>query len=238
MPEGLLTDGGTVTGTVRDNQDRQPDPTPDAPRGWTWDRRGKHWIPRQRGPVLWNEGTDARQAPGNLRVDDPDPAVRAGAGDGRDPAPGWFRPGAGPDSGEGGKLRIEDVPAQVRDDMAGMAGLVGAPVLAMLQQADPYCGTILAQSYENVIDAVLPLLCRSPKVVAYFTGDKSDWLLWGKLAMALAPFARAVMEHHVVRSVRVVREDDGSVRIERGRGEPDDGGHLVPPGAAEFSYQA
>lgn len=233
MPEGLMTSGGAV-GAVHDSQDRPPEPGAEAPRGWTWSRPGKRWVPRQRGPVLWS----ADDAPGAVRVDGPDTAVRAGAGDGRDPAPSWLRRDTKPDPGDQPNLRIEDVPAQVRDDMAGMAGLVGAPFLAMLQQVDPYCGTILAQSYEGVVEAVLPLLCRSPKVVAYFTGDKSDWLLWGKLAMALAPFARAVMEHHIVRSVRVVRDDDGSVRIERGRQEDDDGGHLVPPGAPEFSYQA
>jgi len=124
------------------------------------------------------------------------------------------------------------VPQQVKDDIAGLAGLVAAPILSLLQAVDPYCGTILASNLEPVVDAALPLICRSERIVRYFTQDTAgDWLLWGKLALALAPVGRAIVEHHVQGTVRVVRDEQtGAVTVERRQpGEQwADGDHLTP----------
>jgi hypothetical protein len=124
------------------------------------------------------------------------------------------------------------VPQQVKDDIAGLAGLVATPILSLLQAVDPYCGTILAQNFEPVVDATLPLICRSERIVNYFRDETAgDWLLWGKLAMALKPFAQAVVEHHILGRVQVIRDPQtGAVTIERRErgGEPGHGDHLTP----------
>jgi len=239
MPEGLLV-AGAVTGAVHDDPDRQPPPGPDARRGWTWDRKGKKWSPRQRGPIIWKEDSDAGpdQDAGERGGRGADDAA-ADSGHQADPEPSWLG-----DDDEGGKppgdgkLKFDDVPKQVKDDIAGFAGLIGTPLLAMLQQADPYCGTILAQSFENVIDATLPLICRSSRIVKYFSQDDTDWLLWGKLAMALKPFAQAVIQHHILRTVDVGRDEHGQVYvIKRSQDEHLHGDHLTPPGP-DYRYAA
>lgn len=225
MPEGLLTAGGQVTGAVHDDPDHAPAPSGDAPRGWTWQRKDRKWAPRQRGPIVYQEDGD---------VPDRAPAADGGAdpvvtGQDRDPDPSW----AGDDEprrDEPGKLAYKDVPRAVKDDIAGLAGLVGIPILSMLQQIDPYCGGVLAQAYEGVVDACLPLICRSQKVVRYFQADKSDWLLWGKLGIALKPFATAVLQHHVLRTVEVGRDEHGNAYVRpRNAGDQDQGDHLTPP---------
>jgi hypothetical protein len=226
MAEGVAAGGKVIAGPALDDRDHEPAPDPVlAPHGYTWDRKEMRWRPKKtRG---------ARRAP------DPEPdAATAPDREGKDPDPGWMRDEGGkPDDGRK-KPRIEDVPKDVVNDMAGLAGLIGAPVLAMLQSADPYCGGALAASYESVINACLPLMCRSEKLVAYFSGDKSDWLLWGKLAMALAPVGRAIIEHHVVRSVQVVKDEHGVAHVIRvARGEPGQGDHLTPP-APDYSRYA
>jgi len=219
-----MPDGGTA-GPVHNDSARKPPPDAAGPRGYTWNRQSRAWIPTVRGDVLYKpENGKPRE--------EPRPAAAQDEPQG-DPEPGWFRedePQA-VRAGKGRQLSFDDVPQQVKDDIAGLAGLVGAPVLAMLQQADPYCGSVLAQSFEPIVDACLPLLCRSEKIVRYFTGDQSDWLLWGKLAMALAPVARAVIAHHVTRTVEVVRDKEtGAVQVlPRDRGEPGHGDHLTPP---------
>jgi len=151
---------------------------------------------------------------------------------GKDPDPAWFAADKKPEA-RAARLSIDDIPREVVNDIAGFAGLVGAPVLAMLQAADPYCGSILAQNFEPIVDATLPLLCRSEKIVAYFTGDKSDWLLWGKLAMALAPVARAVLDHHIFRTIDVIKDPQtGQVQVvPRSKGGSAMGDHLQPPQA-------
>lgn len=243
MPEGLLTDAG-VTGAVHDDPDHAPEPSADAPRGWTWQRKDRKWQPRQRGPILWKGDADGQRDSGpdqgRAGGDGTGPGTAEGqAGSVRDPDPSWLRDNKQQDDEPGKKRQtIDDVPREVVNDIAGFAGLVGAPLLAMLQQADPYCGTALAQSFEGVVNACLPLICRSKKITDYFTGDKSDWMLWGKLALALRPFAQAVLQHHVLRTVEVVRDEHGQVHVMPRIRDEGHGDHLTPPPPDQFNYAA
>jgi hypothetical protein len=209
-----------------------PPVDPEAPYGWTVDKDGNRRPKKTAGRP--------RKSPAATPADGPAAAAAAaepgeqGVPERHDPDPAWVQ------DGKPGKRKrrqsIEDVPKETVDDMAGLAGLVGAPVLAIVQQLDPYTGSVLAQNYEPIVDSVLPLLCRSKKITDYFTGDKSDWLLWGKLAMALAPVGRAFIEVHVIRSVHVVRDPaTGAVQVVRGQQAPEHGDHLVPP---SFEYAA
>ena len=222
--------GGGTAGPVHNDPQRKPPPDAAGPRGYTWNRQSRAWQAKVKGEILFKPAN----APGQEQP--PVPKDRYGIPGDQDepqgdPDPGWFGDNDEPQAADGKKrFSLEDVPQAVRDDIAGFAGLVGAPVLAMLQQADPYCGTVLAQSFEPIVDACLPLICRSEKIVRYFSGDQSDWLLWGKLAMALAPVAKAVIAHHVTRTVEVVRAADGvSWRAVERRPGPEHGDHLTPP---------
>jgi len=238
VPEGVAA-AGRVTGEgVHDDPDSPPPPGPDATKGWAWNRKSRSWAPRQRGPVLWEpepvtQARAARDAADEARAGQIADDLNRDAQ--RDPDPSYL---TGDSQGTGGgRVKFEDVPQQVKDDIAGLAGLVGTPVLAVLRSMDPYCGTVLAENFGPVVDATLPLICRSSKIVRYFTEDKADWLLWGKLAMALAPVARAVAEHHIFKTVEVVKDPKtGQVTIARGKqqGEHD---HLQPkvPGAAQYA---
>jgi hypothetical protein len=230
MPEGVAVGGGEVIAEPTfDDRSNEPAPDPvNAPRGWLWDRGERRWRPKKAAGRGGNAAAEVKA--------EPDSAAAAGKPQ-RDPDPAWMTADEKP--AEKRRRSIDDVPRAVVDDIAGFGGLIGAPLLAMLQQADPYCGTILAQSYEGIVDAVLPLVCRSEKIVAYFSGDKSDWLLWGKLAMACAPVARAVIEHHVTRTVEVVMDAGGVPHaVPRARGGGSGGDHLVPPVAEPFEYAA
>lgn len=241
MPEGVATADGQVAQGVHDDPDSPPPASAEAPKGWAWRRGSRSWAPRQRGPVLWHgePGVPGADASG------PDAGGHREAAPGpeqHDPEPSWMRPdgGAGDSSkASGGKLKFDDVPQAVKDDMAGLAGLVATPVLALLQQADPYCGTILAQNFEPVLDATLPLICRSEKIVKYFTEDQADWLLWGKLAMALAPVAKAFADHHIFRTVEVVKDPKtGQVTIQPSKKKQGRADHLTPPVPAQQQQYA
>lgn len=240
MPEGVAVGTGPVTGgAVYDDPDRAPEPSAEAPRGYTWNRSERRWQPKIRGKVLWVDGgaVAGGDDPASARAGDR-PGPDATADDDRDPAPAWARDdaGAGKPAGDG-RLKFEDVPKQVTDDIAGLMGLVATPILAVLQQADPYCGTALAQAFEPAVDATLPLICRSERIVKYFSEDQADWLLWGKLAIALAPVGRALAEHHLFRRVETVVDEHGR----RGwRRVPAGGGadHLQPQAAPEYNYAA
>src|SRR5215469_858153 len=215
MPAGVMTEQG-VTG-IHDDPDHPPAPDLErAPKGWTWDRKGRSWKPRVRGRRAVGADSPPVQSPDPRPAGDvpgPDAARSSGPGT-SDPDPAYMNAGdedqgdedARPAGGDEGPLRFDEVPQQVKDDIAGLAGLVGAPILAMLRTLDPYCGTALAENYEPIVDAALPLICRSRKIVRYFTDDHADWLLWGKLAMALKPVGQAILQHHIFRTVEVAKD--------------------------------
>lgn len=223
-----------VADAVMNDKNTKPAPDPvKAPNGWAWDRSTGNWRPaKKRGNY-----TRAKVDPVTENVSE---AVSDAGDEGparqRDPDPAWFSDNTG---GRKRKLTIADVPKETVNDLAGFMGLIGTPVLAMLQSVDPYCGGALMQSFEDVVNATLPLMCRSQKIVDYFAGDKSDWLLWGKLGIALMPVGRAVIDHHVLRRVEVVRDEMGIPHVrESRRGGGEHGEHLTPPVQPEFDSSA
>lgn len=237
MPEGLLTDAG-VTGGVHDDPDHAPEPGPDAPRGWTWQRKDRKWAPRQRGPIIWRVDSDG-QATRDDGTGDPDASARNAAGDQRDPDPSWLRDDKQQDSASGEKLKWQDIPSEAKDNAASLAGMLGMPLLAFAQAVDPYCGSALASQYENIIDHTLPLILRSKRAVNFFTSKDSDWLLWFGLIQSLWPVATAVFKHHVVRTVEVVRDEQGRPFARpRAAGSEGHGDHLQPEPHPEFNYAA
>lgn len=230
MPEGLLI-GGKIAGAVHDDPDSQPAPSEEAPRGWTWNRGSRSWKPKVRGPILW-DGAGAEvpaDGPAAKAPQEREPEVD------RDPGPRWVAEEK--DAPAGARVKYEDIPKAVKDDIAGLGGLVATPILALVKSVDPYCGGALADSFGDVMDATLPLICRSEKIVRYFSEDTADWLLWGKLALALAPVGRAIAEHHIFRSVEVRRDEKtGQVMVLRRTAGGED--HLTPPVQPEYDASA
>lgn len=236
MPEGLLTDAG-VTGGVHDDPDHAPEPSADAPRGWTWQRKDRKWAPRQRGPIVWKADGDERGGAAGGVPDGSAGDLPGGAE--RDPDPSWLRDEQQQDSASSEKLKWSDIPAEAKDNAASLAGMLGMPLLAFAQAVDPYCGSALASNYENIIDHTLPLILRSKKAVNFFTSKDSDWLLWFGLIQSLWPVATAVFKHHVVRTVEVVRDEQGRPFARpRAAGSEGHGDHLQPEPQPEFNYAA
>lgn len=245
MAEGVAAGGKTLTRGVHDDPERPPPPSADAPKGWTWNRGTRSWQPKQRGELLWRPEAATNAAarfkpPAEPQPDSgwfkpPEPPPLPEIPGERDPDPRHLSDEAPPD----GKLKLADVPQAVKDDIAGLAGLVGTPILAVLQSMDPYCGGAIADAYEGIVDATLPLICRSEKIVKYFSEDKADWLLWGKLALALGPVAKAIGEHHILHTVEVVKDPKtGATSIVRKVPGQPQGDALQPPAAPEFNYAA
>jgi hypothetical protein len=119
-------------------------------------------------------------------------------GEKQDPPPAYMR---------GPQRRPLKVTAKTRDDIGASVGMLAVPIMAAMAK-DPYCGAVLAAQLEPITDAVVPLLCKSAAVVAFFTDKGSDWLLWWNLATALSPVAVAVGRHHILRTVELAEETD------------------------------
>lgn len=257
MAEGVAVGGKTVAAGVYNNPDSPPPPDAErAPKGWTWRRGTGQWEPsrrmaRGRGavPASVTPETPAQGSPAAAAaVTGPGPEAEAGPGPGDpDPAPGWARgelgdqgaAAAGP--GEGDRTPFDEVPAKVKDDITGLIGLCAVPILSLVQTLDPYCGGVLADTLDPAVEAALPLICRSSRVVAYFADEGADWLLWARLAMALRPVGVAIAEHHIFGRVEIITDAQtgarGWQRKERAAAGPG-GDHLTPPAAPEYRYAA
>jgi hypothetical protein len=193
MPEGFALAGGSVQSGVHDDPDSKPEPTADAPRGWTWDRKGRRWTARQRGPVLFG-------AAAKLDVSR-DPHEDSGESrDRKDPRASW-REDDDAGGAAGAAERVEPDKTML-DDIGGLATLFALPVVTTLAQKDPYCGAALADNMTGIIEAAVPLLAKSQMVCRFV--QSGGVMQWAALAAALRPVATAVFQHHIIRSVEVV----------------------------------
>lgn len=188
---------------LTDKTSPPPDDPVKAPHGWMWDRSGKKWRPRK---SVARGGWGAHRAEPVSRETEIDmgPFERDVLGD--DPPPSYAsRPAP--------KVRKTPpkVTAKTKGDMTAAVAMVGMIVLPPIAAKDPYCGGALTENFQAIADALVPLLCRSQTVVSFFTEEASDWMLWWKLAMALAPVAVAVGRHHLLKDVEIVErlDDDG-----------------------------
>ena len=213
MAEGLLAPGGKIAGGIHDDPDSPPAPDASAVRGWTWNRKGRNWMPRQRGPVLFQDlprpGRDSSPdgSDGLRQGSDSPAAAGTGPGPDRDPEPGWMRD----DSDSKPKAPSFDpskVSREVRDDISGMCGLVGMALLPPLVRADPVCGGAFAENFDRLVEKAVPLICRSERVVRWMTADMGGLGDWIGLGVALAPVAGAFMQHHVLKTVEVAEVEN------------------------------
>jgi hypothetical protein len=194
---------------LTDKDNPPPDDPEAAPNGWVWDkngRRGGGWQPRQRRRYGRAGGASENRPRNDLTVDEEisdDEFSQA-----EDPPPSWAD--GTPDKPPPAPAKVT---AAVRKELSAAVGMVGMVILPPLVAADPYCGGALKDSFGDIANAVVPLLCQSPRVVAFFTDTASDWMLWWKLAVAMAPVAAAVGRHHVLKTVEVVDvvDDAGNV---------------------------
>lgn len=194
MPEGVM-DGGRVADSGHESSGsgrRRPD---GVPEGFVYDRKAREWrMPRKPGPKAdRDDGRDEFIAGGGWGADrDPDPAHLAGGDD---------HTRGGDDS------EPREIPADVRDNVAGLLALLALPIGSVAERRDPYCGAIFAQQLPDIVEAAVPIVCRSETVLRWMTASTGGLMDWIGLAAALAPVGRAFAEHHVLKIVQIVPED-------------------------------
>ena len=173
--------------------------TAPAPDGMVRDRATGELRPRRR-PGRKAKGQEAPKA---------DAAADSGPSSAatEDPAPGWMNGGQPDGSPPPGSLPAAQV-QQAKDNLAGLIGMATIPLLAGIKTRDPYCGEALEKQLTPIVDAALPLICRSQAVVRYLTSE-SDLVLWMNLLGAAWPVLWAFGQHHVLKTVKVVEDDKG-----------------------------
>lgn len=196
---------------LRDRKNPPPDDPDAAPYGYRWDTGKKEWVAkrsaggRKSGAAWWGKNLVGNgESPENHEDSFTSKVTDYFRDEPGDPEPAHMKSTA---------PRIPKsqprVSKKTKDDMTAAVGLVGMLVLPPVVKVDPYCGQALADSMQPIADALVPLLCKSSTVVAFFSdAPGSDWMLWFKLAMALAPVATAVGRHHLLKTVEIQEDKD------------------------------
>lgn len=86
---------------------------------------------------------------------------------------------------------------QVRD---ALTMLYTFPALGV-RMRDPHCGGALLEQQDPVIDALVPIVCRNPAMLTFFTASNTPWLEYLALIKALLPIGQMVWGHHVTHTV-------------------------------------
>lgn len=208
MPEGVV-DSGTVVDVGVRQRGRPPEPPPDpvrAPNGWTFDRPDKVWRPAKRR---------GRKGSASNVVENREPAEVSEPAEGgwqaeRDPEPAHLGENNKPPQEQ---LEPAKVSPEVHDELFGLIGLIGTMVLPAVEKIDPHCGGALTASFGRIAEATVPLLCRSQRVVSWMT-SASGLRLWIGLGIAVAPVAKAVVQHHVTKTVRIEETEQGPMAVQ------------------------
>jgi hypothetical protein len=88
------------------------------------------------------------------------------------------------------------IPRGVAKDVQGKVAFMLSTTAMAVGLVDDYCGNSILENTPQISKALTPILCQSPGVVAWFTRT-SNVMLYVNLAMAMAPVAMAIMNHHL-----------------------------------------
>ncbi len=203
-------DGTAVIDPVIDLRDRKNPPADDpvnAPYGYRWDTGKREWVikrsagGRKPGTAWFGNGNDDQAAEEKAAQMLEDRGFS-------DPSPAWMGKPA-PKPRRKPPLKAS---RKVQDDMSAAVGMVIMLAGPALMSKDPYCAGAVLENAQKITDAVIPLMCRSHTVVAFFSDStENGWLLWFNLAIALSPVAVAVGRHHILRTVEIQQDENGDI---------------------------
>jgi hypothetical protein len=86
---------------------------------------------------------------------------------------------------------------QVKD---ALSLLIKGPA-AMVSLRDPHCGGAVADQADDIIKALVPIICRNTAMLGWFTSVNAPWLDFFALFMAFKPVVTTVFQHHVKHSI-------------------------------------
>ena len=65
---------------------------------------------------------------------------------------------------------------------------------------DPICGMALQQNADAIVPKLVPMICKSPELVKWFTKG-GGYMAWFELAMVCWPVIQVVISHHLTHSI-------------------------------------
>lgn len=85
---------------------------------------------------------------------------------------------------------------QVGDSLEFMLTLL----TGTLAMKDPHCGGAAFAQREEITKALIPLVCKNPTLLRWFTATDAPFMDFMALFLALKPVGQAVWQHHVAKA--------------------------------------
>jgi hypothetical protein len=118
-------------------------------------------------------------------------------------------PDAAGQLGPGEKVKpIIRVTKRVRDDIEGKVAMMIMMTSMLLQTKDPICGKALEDNGPNIAAKFVPIICKSPELVRWFTKG-GNYTAWLDLCMALWPVLTVAFSHHISHSINDKSNQNG-----------------------------
>lgn len=122
---------------------------------------------------------------------------------------------------------------QIQENMATYLSVIGITV----EMIDPYCGPILAQNFDNMIDRWSKVVAHYPAAAKLFLDGKGGVLFaWIGGIQATWPVIYALYQHHLAKTVAVA--PNGQVYFKNQRPNSANNGQMPDPLTPEFQYSA
>lgn len=106
------------------------------------------------------------------------------------------------------KIPTIRITKRVKDDIEGKLAMIYGMLTLTVQLKDDVCGSALEANSEQICAKMVPIICKSPALVRWFTAG-SGYMVWFELVMVFWPVLTVVAQHHITHSVGEPTSHDG-----------------------------
>jgi hypothetical protein len=89
----------------------------------------------------------------------------------------------------------------IREDIAGKLGMIFGFMSMGISIKDPICGHAISDNAEHIVPKMVPIVCKSPDMVRWFTSKNAGYIVWFELMMVCWPVLQVVISHHVTHTI-------------------------------------
>lgn len=89
----------------------------------------------------------------------------------------------------------------IREDIQGKLGMIFGFMAMGISMRDPFCGGAIGDNADTIIPKLVPIICKSPDMVRWFTSKSSGYIVWFELMMVCWPVIQVIVAHHVTHSI-------------------------------------
>lgn len=120
----------------------------------------------------------------------------------------------------------------IQENMGTYLSVIGMTA----EMVDPYCGSVLAANFENMVQRWSKVVVHYPKAANLFLDGKGGVIFaWIGALQATWPVIMAIFHHHLARDIAVDKET-GNVFRRRKTGESPEFDATTPPMPDQFDY--